>query len=113
MTPKQPNPATKRANPRKSSDGPNRSAIEETIEALRTAGRLETIDSARVQIARGLASAVDAQPDNPTIWREYRAAEKALREESDSHGDPFDQLIASLTAEVGNPKKPKEKDPRP
>ena len=92
--------------------GPQREALERTIDALRTAGRLIDIDDARLQIARGLASAVDAQPDNPALWREYRAAEKELRQESENNGDPFDQLIRSISAEVGNEKKQKAKNPR-
>jgi hypothetical protein len=110
MTQIPPKPRKKTTKP---SNGPQRTALETTIEALRTAGRLEDIDDARVQIARGLASAVDAQPDNPTIWREYRAAEKALREESENHADPFDQLIASIASEVGNTPKQKAKNARP
>jgi hypothetical protein len=90
-----------------STDGPNRSAIEITIEALRRDDRLDDIDAARLQIVRGLASAVDAQPDNPVIWREYRAAEQALRKETEAHGDPFDKLLAEISAEVVNQKKQK------
>ena len=90
-----------------STDGPNREAIEITIEALRRDDRLDDVDAARLQIVRGLASAVDAQPDNPVIWREYRAAEQALRKETEAHGDPFDKLIAEISAEMGNQKKQK------
>jgi hypothetical protein len=112
-TTKKPATSTKKPpNRAKSFDGPQREALEKTIEALRLAGRLDDVADARVQIARGLASAVDAQPDNPTIWREYRAAEKALREESENHADPFDQLIASIASEVGNTSKQKAKDAR-
>jgi len=113
MNQKPTNPRKKATTPAKSFDGPQRQALETTIEALRSAGRLNDIDDARVQIARGLASAVDAEPDNPTIWREYRAAEKALREESENHADPFDQLIASIASEVGNTSKQKAKNARP
>jgi hypothetical protein len=113
MTQNETNPRKKRATLAKSFDGPQREALEKTIEALRSAGRLDDAADARVQIARGLASAVDAQPDNPTIWREYRAAEKALREESENHADPFDQLIASIASEVGNTSKQKTKNARP
>lgn len=93
--------------------GLNRAALETTLEALRTAGRLELIDAARVQIARTLATAVDLEPGSAILWREYRAAEKALREESEAHGDSFDQLLASLSAPVRDEKKPKAKNPRP
>lgn len=91
----------------------NLQALEATIQELRESGRLDVIDAARVRIALGLAAAVDAMPDNPTLWREYRAAEKALREESEAHGDPFDQLIKSLSAEIRDETKPKAENPRP
>lgn len=95
-----------------SQTGPRRAALEETIEALRSAGRLADVDSARIDIARGLASAVDAQPDNPTLWREYRAAEKDLRQESTPNADPFDALLQSISAEMGNEKKQKTQNTR-
>lgn len=91
----------------------NYEALRVTIEELRKAGRLETIDSARVRIALGLAAAVDSMPDNPTLWREYRAAEKALREESEAHGDPFDELIRQLSTQVRDEEKPQKKNARP
>ena len=112
MTQPQPKPKQSRKIPEKISAGPQREALERTIEALRLAGRLIDIDDARLQIARGLASAVDAQPDNPTLWREYRASEKELRQESENNGDPFDQLIRSISTEVGNEKKQKAQTPR-
>jgi len=92
--------------------GRNVQAIENTIQELEKAGRLAAIDAARVQIALHLARMVDEFPENPTMWREYRTAEKALREESENYGDPFDELIRSLSAEVGNETKPKKKDAR-
>lgn len=90
----------------------NYSALQKTLAALRDAGQLAGIDEARIQIALGLAAAVDAMPDNPSMWREYRAAEKALREEASAHGDPFDQLLASLTAEVRDQEKQTKQNPR-
>jgi hypothetical protein len=99
--------------PRKTpAQGQNVQAMENTIAELEKAGRLSSIDSARVQICRHLARMVDEWPENPTLWREYRTAEKALREESENYGDPFDQLIRTLSAEVGNETKPKKKDAR-
>ena len=92
--------------------GRNRAALEATISALESDGRLGPVDSGRVEIARGLADAVDDCPESPILWREYRAAEKALREEAESHGDPFDQLLAHLSAQVGNEEKPKKAKPR-
>ena len=103
---------TPMATRKKSENSTNLQALEATIEQLRESGRLDVIDAARVRIALGLAAAVDAMPDNPTLWREYRAAEKALREETEAHGDPFDQLIKSLSAEIRDETKPKAKNPR-
>lgn len=92
--------------------GRNRSAVEETVEALRTAGRLEQIDAARVAAAQALADAVDADPTNASLWREYRAAESALRESHDTNTDEFAQLLAALSAEVGDSTPPEPKKPR-
>jgi hypothetical protein len=52
-------------------------------------------------------------PDNPTLWREYRAAEKALREETETNADPFDALIKSLSSPMVNETKQKAQNPRP
>ena len=90
----------------------NSEAVRRTIEALRSSGKLAQIDEARIRIVIGLAAAVDAMPDNPSMWREFRAAEKALREEALAHGDPFDQLIASLTAEIRDEEKQETPKPR-
>jgi hypothetical protein len=90
----------------------NHEALRQTIEALRSSGQLDQIDEARIAIALGLARAVDTMPDNPSMWREYRAAEKALREEASAHGDPFDQLLASISAEIRDETKQKTPKPR-
>ena len=89
----------------------NHEALRRTVEALRASGQLDQIDDARVHIALGLARAVDTMPDNPSMWREYRAAEKALREEASAHGDPFDQLLASISAEIRDETKQKAPNP--
>ena len=112
---------TSPTNPRKSAKkptkpaeihGPNRAALERTIDALRAGSRLNLTDDARIQIARTLATQIDEHPDSAILWREYRAAEKSLREETDAHGDPFEQLIQSLSAPMGDETKPKTKNPR-
>jgi hypothetical protein len=100
--------------PRKTAEPSNNvQALQATLKELKTTGRLDNIDSARVRIALGLAAAVDSAPDNPTLWREYRAAEKALREETETNADPFDELIRQLSAPMGNEKKQKTQNPRP
>jgi hypothetical protein len=96
----------------KSNHGQNRKATEITIKALRDDGLISEVDAARIQIVRSLASLADAEPDNPVVWREYRLAEQALRKETEAHGDPFDKLLADITAEMGNEKKQKTTNPR-
>jgi hypothetical protein len=82
--------------------GRNRTAAETTIRALEELGRIEEIDAARVSLVRTLADAVDTDPTNASLWREYRAAEQALREQHDTTGDEFAQLLAELSAEMGD-----------
>ena len=83
-------------------DGRNRIAAEETIAALRSAGRLETIDSARITTFQTLADAVDADPVNASLWREYRAAETALREVNDDGNTELTEILSRLSTPVGN-----------
>lgn len=80
--------------------GRNRIAVDASIATLTELSRLEAIDAARVAAARTLADAVDADPTNASLWREYRAAEQALREDQDTSGDEFAQLLADLSAQV-------------
>jgi hypothetical protein len=56
----------------------NTGAIEKTIRALEDAGRLSDEDQAIVALARCLAAALDAEPENAALAREYRAALVAL-----------------------------------
>jgi hypothetical protein len=86
--------------------GRNRTAIEQTINALDVAGRLELVDNAQLAICRSLADAVDSDPTNASLWREYRAAELALRTANAQDTDEFTTLLASLSAEVGNQTSP-------
>jgi hypothetical protein len=92
--------------------GRNRTAIEQTIEALRLAGRLEQVNTALIAICQTLADAVDQDPQNASLWREYRAAESALRATDDQNDDEFSSLLASLSAEVGAEAQTGTKKPR-
>jgi len=85
--------------------GRNRSAVEETVGALEQLGRLEQVDSARVAAARALADAVDAEPGNASLWREYRAALESLSQIGSDSGDDFGKLIESLSSEIRDEKK--------
>ena len=89
-----------------------RTALEATIAELNAIGRLGTLDSARVEIARVLADVIDLVEPSAILWREYRAAEKALREETNANQDPFDELLRNLQAPLRDEKEPKEPHPR-
>jgi hypothetical protein len=93
--------------------GRNRTAAETTIEALEAHERLSDIDAARVALVRALADAVDSDPTNASLWREYRAAEQALRETDDTTGDEFARLLAALSAEMGDTETNRAPQPRP
>ena len=76
--------------------GSNSLAIEVLIEALYLLGRLEKVDSARIEIARLLARSVDAHPENANLWRQYREAEDALRTVGANDVEDFNKVIASI-----------------
>jgi hypothetical protein len=82
--------------------------LERTIKALKH--RLSDETEALVALARGLAAAVDADPGNAALWREYRAAVTALSEvgaDSDIDDDTAAFLLAlrsPVRAKVGDPK---------
>jgi len=80
----------------------NRIAADATITALRSAGRLELIDSARIAMLQTLADGVDADPVNASLWREYRAAETALREVTDDGTDELAEILSRLSTPVGD-----------
>ena len=82
--------------------GRNRNAADATITALRSAGRLELIDSARISMLQTLADGVDADPMNASLWREYRAAETALREITDDGTDELAEILSRLSTPVGD-----------
>lgn len=56
--------------------GSNVQGLERTLRALEP--KLDEDDEALVALARGLAAAVDSDPGNAALWREYRAAVTAL-----------------------------------
>ena len=89
-----------------------RTALEVTLDELTKTGRLGPLDAARVEIARVLADTVDIETDSAILWREYRSAEKALREENNANTDPFDDLLRSLQAEVRHEAEPKKPNSR-
>ncbi len=81
--------------------GRNAEAMRQMIAAMRVLGRLEDIDEALVTAAESLAEAVDADPGNASLWREWRAVEESLRGlGTDGADDEFTQLLAALRAPV-------------
>lgn len=92
--------------------GRNRLAIEKSIAALKVARKLGPADAAKIAAAQSLADAIDSDPTNASLWREYRAAELSLRETNDNNQDEFAQLLAALSAEVGDSTKTRTPKPR-
>lgn len=86
-----------------------------TIQALGQLGRLEQVDAATVAVAQGLAAAVDADPTNASLWREFRAAVETLRGvgAETSNDDAFAQAIAAIMRpEVRDPQNAKPRNTR-
>lgn len=82
--------------------GPQRRATMRLVRTLKDAGRLEDVDHAEVEAAKGLADSVDENPANASLWKEYRAQIQRLRELHGDQDDTLDSLIASLSAPVGD-----------
>ncbi len=76
--------------------GSNRVAMQILIDTLWNMGRLEKIDAARIEICRLLADAVDANPENANLWRQYREAEEVLRSVGAKDVEDFNAVIASI-----------------
>ncbi|MFW6033984.1 MAG: terminase small subunit [bacterium] len=82
--------------------GTNAAQLETTLAAMAEMGRFERTDSARVQSLRSLARAVDADPGNAALWRQYREALRELSRDGDGSGS-LDDEINAMYAEVGDP----------
>lgn len=89
----------RRAHPSTGDLGANGKAIDVTLSELRRMGRLEKVDQARVQALRSMAAALDANPFNSQMWREYREAIEGLtRHDGDSSA--VDELLDELSSSV-------------
>lgn len=89
---------------RKSVDGAagtNREALDETIDALNTAGRLETVDNAKVATLRAMATQLDDDTTNSQMFRVYWDSLEALTADADDDG-PVGQLLAELFSNMGD-----------
>lgn len=82
--------------------GTNATELGKTLKHLREMGRLEQVDAARVQALRSMANALDAEPHNAALWREYRAALRELVAD-DSSGSVDDALKAMFGAVRDSP----------
>ena len=77
--------------------GSNVAAIESTLGELERAGRLEPIDAAKVQAVRSMAAALDLNPFNSQMWREYRESLERLTAD-DSDDGALQALLDELSA---------------
>lgn len=90
----------------RSATGPNAHAIAITLSELRRIGRLEKIDEARIQALKSMAEALDQNPFNSQMWREYREAIGGLTaDDSNAGSSVVDDLLDELSAPVRDPKK--------
>ena len=83
--------------------GPNRTAVDATLDTLTSKGRLRSEDDALVQLVRSLAGAVDSDPQNASLWREYRGAVTDLLKLGRDDSDAFKDLVTRLRTPVGDP----------
>lgn len=71
----------------------NRAALEVTLDELVRLRRFERVDAARIQTLKSLAAAVDVDPFNAQMWRQYR---EALADVLRVDDDADDSLAAAL-----------------
>ena len=74
---------------------PNFDAALLFVQVMRDLGRVEPIDQARVTAFLELARAVDLNPAEAGLWKQYREAERELREADDGN-DALSDLFAAL-----------------
>ena len=79
----------------------NADGVEKAIRALTKAGRLQAEDVVFVTTARHLARALDDQPDNASLWRQYRDALNDLMSRGADSGDGFTALQAEIRNATG------------
>jgi hypothetical protein len=75
--------------------GANLVAIRRTLVELDRLGRFEEVDAARRQALLSMAQALDENPFNSQMWREYR---ESLNEVLRADDDADDGLAAALAA---------------
>jgi len=78
----------------------NRGQLEQTLRELRRLERIGKMDAAVVQALRSMAFALDGDPSNAALWRQYREALRELTADDDDGS--ADAALAELFAEVGD-----------
>ena len=78
----------------------NHGQLEQTLRELRRLGRIEKVDAAAVQALRSMASALDGDPSNAALWRQYREALRELT--ADDTADLAAAAAAELYPEMGD-----------
>ena len=76
----------------------NVQAVAMTVANLRTRGVLADTHEALVQAASSLAQAVDLDPGNAALWREYRAVVNTLTEIGADDGGQADEVQLIIAA---------------
>lgn len=85
--------------------GPNERAVGRTLRDLKAEGVLALVPEAVVEMCRSLARAVDAEPGNAALFREYRSALDDLREMAASGpDDDAAQFLISIQSPHGRAK---------
>jgi hypothetical protein len=74
----------------------NVTALAATVAELQRLGRIETLDAAQVQLVRSLAVAVDSEPANSGLWRQYREALADLLRADDDADDELAEALEAL-----------------
>ena len=67
--------------------GSNERAVSATLKKLKSDGSLVQVPAALVELCKSLARAVDSEPGNAALFREYRASLDDLRETAAGVGD--------------------------
>ena len=75
----------------------NVQAFAQTLKELRRLGRIEKVDSARVQAVRSMARSIDDKPFNSQMFHEYLTALEGLTADGNSDGS-VEELLRELSA---------------
>jgi len=78
----------------------NHGQLEQTLRELRRLGRIEKVDAAAVQALRSMSAALDTDPANAALWRQYREALRELT--ADDTAGLAAAAAAELYPEVGD-----------